>query len=96
MIALFALLVYGVLRMLELRRSRRRGPSPLPPTRRVVGPDDDADFLRELERRRRRDQARHDKPRPAPEQPKASDKKEEPPPDAQQERRNRLDDTEGG
>jgi hypothetical protein len=58
-ILVFALLVYGVLRMLDLRRTGgsagpgRRGPT-AKPQRRVVAPDDDEDFLRGLDRRRKR------------------------------------------
>ncbi len=60
-VALFALLVYGVLVLLERhrgRRSNRRGPGRTPPstTRRSLAPDDDPDFLRDLERKRRREQ----------------------------------------
>jgi hypothetical protein len=63
-VALFALVVYGVLRLLESRRVRRSGPPrSAPPTRRALGPDDDPDFLRDLERRRRREQ--RDGPDPA-------------------------------
>ncbi len=51
-ILIFAALVYGVLRLLE----RRRGGGPARPRKaaphkRVVGPDDDEEFLRELRRR---------------------------------------------
>lgn len=56
---LFAAVVYGGFWLLE-RRGRKRGKRkpamgthPAPP-RRSVAPDDDEDFLRELERRRRR------------------------------------------
>jgi hypothetical protein len=69
-VALFALVVYGVLRLIELRgarRSRSARPRPAPPPRRTLGPDDDPEFLRELERRRRREQrdGQHDGPDPA-------------------------------
>lgn len=60
LVALFALIIYGLLRLWERRQaSKRPAPStqfPTPPTRRVVAPDDDADFLRDLERKRRKDQ----------------------------------------
>ena len=60
-VALFALLVYGVLVLLERYRGRRTnrgrsGRAPSPPPGRMVAPDDDPDFLRDLERRRRREQ----------------------------------------
>ena len=58
-VVMFALLVYGALRMLDGRRAggsvgqgkSKRSPRP---QRRVVAPDDDEDFLRGLDRRRRR------------------------------------------
>jgi hypothetical protein len=56
-VIVLGLVIYTVIRLLEkLRAARRTGPSrPVqPPQRRVVAPDDDPDFLRELERRRRR------------------------------------------
>jgi hypothetical protein len=62
--ALFAVLVYAAFRLVEIRR-RRRGP--LPPTRplrRALGPDDDPDFLRDLEQRRRREQRERRKDEP--------------------------------
>jgi hypothetical protein len=64
-IIVFAALVYAVFYLLERRRGGgravRRGPTPPRPTPRVVGPDDDEDFLRDLNRRnRRKDQ---DKPK---------------------------------
>lgn len=56
-VLLFAGVVYTFFWLLERRRSA--GPAPRPtqfprPTRRTVAPDDDEEFLRELERRRRR------------------------------------------
>jgi hypothetical protein len=66
LVALFALVVYGVLRLLELRRARRRPPPPTRPTRRAVAPDDDPDFLRDLERKRRREQRDAPKDEPDP------------------------------
>ena len=56
-IALLALVIYGLLRLWERRRATRaRGSSqfPPPPLRRVIAPDDDPDFLRDLDRKRRR------------------------------------------
>ena len=55
-VVVFGLLVYGVFWLIE-RRGRNASPSarPRPSTpRRAVAPDDDEEFLRELERRRRR------------------------------------------
>jgi hypothetical protein len=57
-VALVALIIYGLLRLWERRRAARRPGStqfPPPPGRRVIAPDDDVDFLRDLERRRRRE-----------------------------------------
>ena len=53
-VLLIALVVYGVVRIVELRGQlvpRRQPP-------RVVAPDDDPDFLRDLEWRQRRDRKR--------------------------------------
>jgi hypothetical protein len=61
LVALFALVVYGVLRLLERRHTVRPG-RPEPPLGRPVAPDDDPDFLRDLERKRRRDQRQRDEP----------------------------------
>ncbi len=56
-IAVFALLVYGLFWLLERRRHKKslraHGKPPAVP-RRTVGPDDDEEFLRQLEQRRRR------------------------------------------
>ena len=56
-IVVFAAIVYGIFWLLE-RRRRRKFPRPATgravPRKRTLGPDDDEDFLRELERRRRR------------------------------------------
>ena len=63
-VILFALVVYGALRLLELRRARRkRGSAPVRPAppRRPIAPDDDPSFLRDLEQRRRREQHERDK-----------------------------------
>ena len=56
-VLLIALVVYGVTRMIERRGlSRPRRPQrPAQPPRQVA-PDDDPDFLRDLERRKRREQ----------------------------------------
>lgn len=56
LVALFALVVYGLLRLLEIRRARRRPAPPSRPTRRSLAPDDDVEFLRDLEQKRRREQ----------------------------------------
>jgi hypothetical protein len=58
-VVVFALLVYGAFRMLDGRRaggSTGQGKSKRSPgsQRRVVAPDDDEDFLRGLDRRRKR------------------------------------------
>jgi hypothetical protein len=50
----FAALVYGVFWLIERRRVRRTAPPRPRPHPRAVAPDDDEEFLRELERRRRR------------------------------------------
>ena len=55
-VALFAVAVYLVTRLAQQRGGgrplprRRPAPPPLPP--RVMGPDDDEDFLRDLDRKR--------------------------------------------
>jgi len=55
-IILFAGVVYAAFWLLERRRAgvRRTRPRPASPQPRTVAPDDDEDFLRELNRRRRR------------------------------------------
>lgn len=70
-IIVFALVVYGALRLLELRRARRvpgGAPTRPAPPRRPLAPDDDPDFLRDLEQRRRRERherdQRGDQPKP--------------------------------
>ncbi len=64
-VVLFALVVYGVLRLLELRRARRRPSTPPKrPNRRAIAPDDDIDFLRDLEQERRRKEREHPKDDP--------------------------------
>ncbi len=68
-VALFALVVYGTLRLLEIRRARRRPSAPPKrPDRRAIAPDDDIDFLRNLEQERRRKKREHpeDDPRDDP------------------------------
>lgn len=54
-IALFAALVYGFFWLLERRKRKAVRGRPARPPQRVVAPDDDEDFLREIERRRRRE-----------------------------------------
>jgi len=64
-ILLFAVVVYGVLRLLDYRRSGaspRQRPQAAPP-RRAVAPDDDEEFLRQL-RKRRTDKDGKDEGRP--------------------------------
>ena len=57
-VLLFAALTYGLIRVLERRgvagwpRGRGRGPRPRPAPR-PVAPDDDPDFLRDLDRKKR-------------------------------------------
>ncbi len=59
LVVLVALVIYALLRLWEKRKGARqpRRPQrpPTPGSRRVIAPDDDADFLRDLERKRRRD-----------------------------------------
>lgn len=67
-IVLFAAVVYATFWLIERRRGLRTAPvrNPLAqPPKRSVAPDDDEDFLRELERRRRR-AAREQKPEKPP------------------------------
>ena len=56
-IVVFAAIVYTIFWLIERRRARR-SPRPITgrslPHKRTLGPDDDEDFLRELERRRRK------------------------------------------
>jgi hypothetical protein len=54
-VALFAVLVYGLFWLLERRKRKAVRGRPVTPPKRVVAPDDDEDFLREIERRRRRE-----------------------------------------
>ena len=59
-VVLFAALTYGTLRMLERRGSPGSprpsgGPGSRRPAPRPVAPDDDEDFLRGLDRKRRKD-----------------------------------------
>ena len=60
----FAALVYGCFWLVERRRSARAARLNPPRTRpRAVGPDDDEDFLRDLNRRNRRNRRKdEDKP----------------------------------
>jgi hypothetical protein len=56
-VAVIALVIYLVIRLVERLAERRRGPRPPGggrPAPRVSGPDDDPDFLRDLDRRRKR------------------------------------------
>lgn len=53
-VALLGLAIYLTVRIIERRGVTPAPPRrPRPPQRRVVAPDDDEDFLRDLERRRR-------------------------------------------
>ena len=59
LVAILALVIYALLRLWERRKAARR-PGPhrhpqAPGSRRVIAPDDDVDFLRDLERKRRRE-----------------------------------------
>jgi hypothetical protein len=64
-VLLFAALTYGLIRVIERRgvapRSRggRAAPRPRP---RVTGPDDDPDFLRDLDRKKRQRPDPEDRP----------------------------------
>lgn len=67
-VAILAVVIYLTIRLAEKRRGiparRRPGPT-LQPPRRAVAPDDDPEFLRDLERRRRREKKkRDDEPHP--------------------------------
>jgi hypothetical protein len=56
-IIVFAAVVYATLWLVERRRAgapARRAPAPPRPAPRMVAPDDDEDFLRDLRRRNRR------------------------------------------
>ena len=57
-VILFAALVYGVLWLIEKARAGkvtpRRPPTSRPAQRRTLAPDDDEEFLRDLNRRRRK------------------------------------------
>ena len=57
-VAAITLVVWALVRMLDTRQYSRGANAGTPPPRRVTGPDDDADFLRDLERRRRADESR--------------------------------------
>ena len=59
LVALLALVIYALLRFWEKRKAARQPQRPhrhpqAPGSRRTIAPDDDADFLRDLERKRRR------------------------------------------
>jgi len=53
-VLIFAAITYAVIRLVERRRAvpRRTKPAPRPEPR-PLGPDDDEDFLRDLDRKRR-------------------------------------------
>jgi FtsZ-interacting cell division protein ZipA len=59
-IAVFAVMVYGLFWLIERRRAKKAGKTtgrntgPRTPPTRTLGPDDDVEFLRQLEQRRRR------------------------------------------
>jgi hypothetical protein len=79
-VLLFGAVVYAFFWYLERRGQR---PSPARPTaspRRVVAPDDDEDFLRELERRRRRAarEGKAEKPDPKPRESRPNEKDSKP------------------
>lgn len=56
-VILFAALTYGLIRVIERRgvawRRQGRAQAPRPRPRRPVAPDDDPDFLRDLDRKKR-------------------------------------------
>jgi hypothetical protein len=53
-VMVFAAVTYAVIRLIERRGAPPRPPKAAPrPEARPVGPDDDEDFLRDLDRRRR-------------------------------------------
>ena len=74
-IALFAVVVYAAFWLLDRRKGGRGKKAAKPMPRGPVGPDDDEDFLRELERRRRH--SKDGKPKNS--QPKNSQPKDGPP-----------------
>ena len=87
-IALFAVVVYAGFWLLDRRKGGggKKAAKPIP--RGPVGPDDDEDFLRELERRRRhsKDAQKNGKPKdvqPKNVQPKKTPPKNTPPKDPQ-------------
>lgn len=66
-VALFAVVTYVLIRLMQQRgagpspaRRRPGRPGPQPP--RVLGPDDDEDFLRDLERKRRKKKLKPEDP----------------------------------
>ena len=65
-VVVFGAMIYAFFWLLERRRTGRARSRPVPRAQRVVAPDDDEEFLRELERRRRRAarENKPDKPRP--------------------------------
>jgi len=53
-VIIFAAITYAVIRLIERRGAPRRRTRPAPrPEPRQVAPDDDEDFLRDLDRKRR-------------------------------------------
>ncbi len=69
-VAILALVIYLTIRLIEKRRgipARRTPRSPLQPPRRAVAPDDDPEFLRDLEQKRRREKRDRDRDEPHPE-----------------------------
>jgi len=62
-VALLAVVIYVTIRFFEKRRTARKPGmprSPRRPPRRVIAPDDDADFLRDLEQKRRKERRERD------------------------------------
>lgn len=60
MVILLAVMVYLTIRLVEKLRAGR-GPGPaIQPRRKVIAPDDDIEFLRDLEQKRRREKRRRD------------------------------------
>jgi hypothetical protein len=65
-VAILGAAVYLTVRLVERRGLPRPKPRPQP---RVIGPDDDLDFLRDLDFENRRKRKRHPDPPEEPEQP---------------------------
>jgi len=63
-VALLALVIYASIRLVEKRRAAGSPrPSRQPPRRRVIAPDDDTNFLRDLEQKRRKERRDRDEQR---------------------------------